>query len=96
MLNILLLFLFTLVIFGTIGVQLFKGMFQTRCVLNDSINEDDFDSEIYLTNRDGDTLFCQTEGTIAYECPEDYTCLVRGNPGVGLANWDNIGIAVLT
>ena len=49
-----------------------------------------------MTNRDGDILFCQTEGTITFECPPEYECLVRGNPGVGLGNWDNIGIAVLT
>ena len=41
MLNILLLFCFTLVIFGTIGVQLFKGIFQTRCVLVGTIQEDE-------------------------------------------------------
>ena len=63
MLNILLLFCFTLVIFGTIGVQLFKGIFQTRCVLVGTIQEDEefWDSEEYLTNLDGDILFCQTE-----------------------------------
>ena len=26
----------------------------------------------------------------------DYSCLVRGNPDVGLVNWDNIFVAVLT
>ena len=36
-LNIMLLFGFTLVIFGTIGVQLFKGYFQGRCVLIETI-----------------------------------------------------------
>ena len=29
-------------------------------------------------------------------CPDEYECLVRGNPGVGLQNWDNIAAAVLT
>ena len=95
-LTILLLFLFSLLIFGTIGVQLYKGLFQTRCVLSTTINEEDFEAETYLENLDGDTLFCQTGPTASFECPVEYTCLVRGNPGVGLGNWDNIGVALLT
>ena len=58
MLNILLLFCFTLVIFGTIGVQLFKGLFRMRCVEIPTINEDDWSTESYLENRDGDLVFC--------------------------------------
>ena len=58
MLNILLLFCFTLVIFGTIGVQLYKGIFQTRCVLMGTIDEADFAKEVYLTDRDENILFC--------------------------------------
>ena len=42
-LNIMLLFMFSLLIFGTIGVQLYKGIFQTRCVLDTTINEEDYD-----------------------------------------------------
>ena len=58
MLNILLLFCFTLVIFGTIGVQLFKGKFRTRCVFIPTINENDWSQEVYLENLDGDLVFC--------------------------------------
>ena len=96
MLNILLLFCFTLVIFGTIGVQLFKGLFRMRCVEIDTINEDDWSEEVYLENRDGDLLFCQTTKSASFTCPETHECLVRENPGVGLQNWDNIAMGVLT
>ena len=39
MVNILILFLFTLVIFGTIGIQLFQGSFRGRCALIESVSE---------------------------------------------------------
>lgn len=96
MLNILLLFCFTLVIFGTIGVQLFKGLFRMRCVEIGTINEDDWSTEVYLLNRDGDLRFCQTTPNASFTCPETHECLVRENPGVGLQNWDNIAMGVLT
>jgi len=83
-LNILILFGFTLVISGTIGVQLFKGMFQGRCVEIPTINEDDWSQETYLLDDDGDQQFCQLEEKPAFVCPDGYECLVRGNPGVGL------------
>ena len=95
-LNIMLLFCFSLVIFGTIGVQLFKGIFQTRCILSSTINELDYEQEEYLTNLDGDLVYCQTGKAATFQCPEEYECLIRGNPGVGLQNYDNIAYAVLT
>ena len=95
-LNIMLLFGFTLVIFGTIGVQLLKGLFQGRCVELLTVNEEDWTQETYLENTDGDTLYCQLKANPNFECPTGYTCLVRGNPDVGLQNWDNIFLAVLT
>lgn len=55
--NILILFGFTLIIFGTIGVQLFKGFFQGRCVLIPTINEEDWSLETYLEYGD-DVQFC--------------------------------------
>lgn len=77
MLNILLLFLFTLLIFGTIGVQLFKGMFQTRCVridTIDSMNEDGESMEVFLENLDGDESFCLHEeaSSASFICPDTY------------------------
>ena len=96
MLNILLLFVFTLVIFGTIGVQLFKGIFIPRCVLSNTINEEDWSSEEYLTNRDGEEMFCQIGEAATVTCPDSYVCLERENPGVGFQNWDNIFYALLT
>ena len=96
MLNILILFVFTLVIFGTIGMQLFKGVFRNRCVLNSSINPLSWESETYQTNRDGDEIFCKmyTDETKS-DCPSGYTCLERENPGVGIVHYDNIFAALL-
>ena len=96
MLNILLLFCFTLVIFGTIGVQLFKGIFRYRCVLIETRNDEDPIYEEYLTDRDGELVFCQTTVNASFTCPETHECVVRDNPGVGLQNWDNIAFGVLT
>ena len=96
MLNILLLFCFTLVIFGTIGVQLFKGIFRYRCVLIETRNDEDPIYEEYLTDRDGELVFCQTTKNASFTCPETHECVVRDNPGVGLQNWDNIAFGVLT
>ena len=45
---------------------------------------------------DGDELFCQISPTPAYSCKESYECMVRGNPDVGLDNWDNIFLSILT
>jgi len=52
--------------------------------------------ETYERNLDDDELFCQISKTPAYECKVEYVCLVRGNPDVGLANWDNIFVSILT
>jgi hypothetical protein len=55
MVNIMILFMFSLIIFGTIGVQFFKGVFTNRCVQFETL---DTDTEIWATNVDGDELFC--------------------------------------
>ncbi len=99
MLNILLLFFLTLLTFGIIGVQFFKGMFRTRCISIPTINENDWSSEVYLTNLDGDLVYCQSDeynDQASFQCPDDYSCLIRENPGPGLQNWDNIAMAMLT
>lgn len=96
MLNILILFVFTLVIFGTIGMQLFKGVFRNRCVLDASRNETDWSQETYQTNRDGDEIYCKKyNDETKSDCLAGYTCLERENPGVGIAHYDNIFAALL-
>lgn len=78
MVNIMILFMFSLVIFGTIGVQFFKGIFLNRCVLLSSIPPPDLanktsgiDSsfvlpmEIFAFDSEGNELFCQTDE----DCP---------------------------
>lgn len=91
MVNILILFLFSLMIFGTIGVQFFKGDFLNRCILTSTL---DTDNEVWLTNDDGAELYCGKQ----FSCPTDleYSCVTRGNPNFGLSNYDNIFYALLT
>lgn len=99
MLNILVLFLFNLIIFSTIGMQLFGGHFHNRCVLTSTISED-WSQEEYLTNDVGDSLFCtiteNEEVSNEWMCPQEYQCLERSNPNGGLTNYDNIIWAMLT
>ena len=59
MLNILVLFSFTLVIFGTIGIQLFQGNFRDRCALVESLSEGAGFKDIeFEADRDGNEFFC--------------------------------------
>ena len=67
-----------------------------RCVSIPTINEEDWSKEVYFVNRDDELLFCQTTPNASFVCPEEFECLTRDNPGVGLQNWDNIFMAVLT
>ena len=74
-------------------------MFQTRCVSIPTIDDHDWSSEVYLTNLDGDLVFCQSDkynDQASFQCPIDYECLKRSNPSPGLQNWDNIAMAMLT
>ena len=99
MLNILVLFSFTLIIFGTIGIQLFQGSFRGRCVLIDSISEaNGFQEYEFLTNRDGNEMFCQTYKKPPYDCSEEpgYVCVDVGNPEDGLSHFDDIIVAIIT
>ena len=99
MLNILVLFTFTLVIFGTIGIQLFQGAFRGRCALIESVGEAaGWRGVEYLGNADGNEYFCQLgeKPPDAARCPPDYACVDVGNPEEGLSHFDNIIVALIT
>lgn len=57
---------------------------------------ENWEMETYEVNEDGDELYCQISPTPAYSCSVNFECFVRGNPGVGLSNWDNIFVSILT
>mmetsp|Transcript_16780 Transcript_16780/g.11927 ORF Transcript_16780/g.11927 Transcript_16780/m.11927 type:complete len:153 (+) Transcript_16780:485-943(+) len=88
MVDILILFVFTLFIFGTIGVQLFRGRLINRCI--DQISGD------MLLNEYGEETFCLDP---SYPCPEfenvTYDCVQINNPRFGFMNYDNIMYAIL-
>ena len=97
MFNILILLIFTLVIFGTIGIQLFQGSFKGRCVLESSITEaSGFTGAELLSNRDGSEFFCQLGPNPPFQCPDGYSCANYGNPEQGLSHYDNIFVALIT
>ena len=97
MLNILVLFSFTLVIFGTIGIQLFQGSFRGRCALVESLSEGAGFKDIeFETDRDGSEYFCQLTKNPPYACPKGYKCVNVGNPEEGLNHFDNIIVALIT
>ena len=97
MLNILVLFSFTLVIFGTIGIQLFQGNFRGRCALVESLSEGAGFKDIeFEADRDGNEYFCQLTKNPPYACPKGYRCVNVGNPEEGLNHFDNIIVALIT
>lgn len=55
MVNIMILFMFSLTIFGTIGVQFFKGVFVNRCVMLETVG---LENEIWAEDFEGNELFC--------------------------------------
>ena len=91
--DILILFLFTVLMFATVAMQLFGGSLSQRCVRLDTINEEDFSQEVYLLNDKNNPGTCGDESE--FFCPEDYECLSRQNPQYGLFNADNLAYACL-
>jgi hypothetical protein len=93
--DILILFIFTVLVFATVAMQLFGGALAYKCVRIDTINEEDFSSEIYLKDAhgyEGDAICGEESETI---CPDDYDCLKRENPQYGIFSADQLGYACL-
>lgn len=105
--DVLILTTFFLCVFALIGLQLFVGIMQWKCVLNPPNgwpqNPDDFSN--YLKNEsnhhvfkgDGLAVLCGNTST-AYRCPENYTCMPNtgDNPISEYISYDNFGWALLT
>jgi len=89
MANIFLLFLFFIIVFSIIGMQLFGGDFLHQC-------KSIADESIYT--YEGKDYFCKPEVTDPakwHSCPVGYECVKVGNPDYGLANFDNMLFAML-
>lgn len=101
-LNVLILLLFCFCIFGILGVQLWRGTLQSRCVINGSetLNSDGTTSYSYAYDYLGNEILCSSfiwgrkcdfyKGYRTH-C-QDY---VADNPNYGYTNFDNIGFAFL-
>ena len=96
--NIMLLFLFFILIFGVIGLQLFQGNFLNRCISTDESQtilyptidpNNTFDRYCDIINVDllnKTTFVPRTE----LQCDYSYNCTQFSNPDFGLSNYDNI------
>ncbi|XP_076121995.1 sodium channel protein type 4 subunit alpha B-like [Alosa pseudoharengus] len=98
--------LFGLVLFTILGLQLFMGNLQQKCVIwpldLNSTNEH-FDYGAFLNNASNhyflpgrlDALLCGNSSDSGV-CPEGYICLKAGhNPNYGYTNYDSFGWAFL-
>lgn len=90
--DIMILFMFVLVMFGTIATQLFGGALRGRCAL-------DTDLSILEETILGDNILCpipeMTEDVVVNPCGLEYICTNTGNPNYGVTSFDNIGVSLL-
>ncbi|CAH3140850.1 unnamed protein product [Porites lobata] len=99
--DVLVLFLFFLVVMALIGLQLFVGELRSKCVLNVPSNLT-VDLMEYIRNesvwylRHGEAVICGNSSW-AGSCPANYTCMANAgpNPDHGFTSFDNIGWALL-
>uniref|UniRef100_A0A803XR29 Sodium channel protein n=1 Tax=Meleagris gallopavo TaxID=9103 RepID=A0A803XR29_MELGA len=111
--DVLILTVFCLSIFALIGLQLFMGNLKYKCVLTNTTYNDTLckDNKIYNRSETGkfyyyicarmngtyDILLCGYGGNSTDECPQNYTCLKRGNnPDFGYTSFDHFGWAFLS
>ncbi|XP_068681874.1 sodium channel protein 1 brain-like isoform X2 [Montipora foliosa] len=105
--DVLILTTFFLCVFALIGLQLFVGVMQWKCVKKPPdgwpqghesfaryIKED---SNHYIFPGDGVAVLCGNS-SVAFQCPENYTCLpdTGPNPWSQYISYDHFGWALLT
>eukprot|EP00756_Hemistasia_phaeocysticola_P019247 Hpha_TRINITY_DN15647_c4_g2::TRINITY_DN15647_c4_g2_i1::g.101185::m.101185/K04838/SCN5A; voltage-gated sodium channel type V alpha len=90
--DVLLLFFFFILIFGVIGVQLWKGGLDDRCL---PTNGTEFLDRTPIPEEDADRV-CGTSDQSGYRCPWGYTCTALRNKNMGRTSFDNILWALLT
>eukprot|EP00759_Apiculatamorpha_spiralis_P022805 PhF_6_TR26709/c0_g1_i1/m.39046/K04853/CACNA1F; voltage-dependent calcium channel L type alpha-1F len=80
--NVMLLYFFFIIMFGVLGVQLFKEKLENRCLrANETVPV--IDMICSMTN----------EPDQGFQCPWNSTCRAWGNPDSGYTSFDNIGSA---
>ena len=91
MFDVFLLFSFFLMIFGTVGTQLFGGSMLNRCVIESRSNNG---TVSYTKVKDiyGDDIFCSDQFS---GCDQGQACIYWGNPVFGTLSFDNILVSVL-
>ncbi|XP_068683417.1 sodium channel protein 1 brain-like [Montipora foliosa] len=99
--DVLVLFLFFLVVMALIGLQLFVGKLRNKCVLNHPANltvdfADYINNESMWFTRKGEAHICGNS-SFAGSCPVNYSCMANAgpNPDHGYTSFDNIGWALL-
>ncbi|OWK58502.1 Sodium channel protein type 5 subunit alpha [Lonchura striata] len=96
LLDVLILTVFCLSVFALIGLQLFIGNLQAKCVLNVT----HYDDSLYLCYRLEDSseiLLCGYSADPRKGCPENYTCeKIGNNPDFGYTSFDHFGWAFLS
>ena len=92
MANVLLLSVFLFVVFGILGVQLFKGVLRNRCFALDAVTGN-------ATIVVDETRPCSPSDKLLWPghvCGTDEACLPYANPNFGITSFDNIFWAWLT
>ena len=97
--------LFALVIFGTVGVNLFSGTMQHRCVVSGAYPSQTsgvYYNSSYAAAGDAGSMgefeyFCDRDGwTTSFTCPSNMQCdMEYANPHYGSTSFDNFGSALL-
>jgi len=86
------------IIFGIMGVQLFKCILKDRCVYSGPIEDA---QGLYMEPED--TSWCGQDNYGAnlnddkgFLCPQDFRCIRGENPAYGYSNFDDVGMALFT
>eukprot|EP00755_Sulcionema_specki_P039239 Sspe_Gene.24208::Locus_9544_Transcript_1_1_Confidence_1.000_Length_4909::g.24208::m.24208/K04851/CACNA1D; voltage-dependent calcium channel L type alpha-1D len=88
LMHVLMLVTFFFFVFGILGVQLFMGLYQQRCV-------DPTTGEL-PERTSGEGQFCASSSVLGRRtCPEELECRDYRNPDYGYVSFDNIGWAFL-
>ena len=88
--NVMLILMFTMLLYAIIGVNLFQGNFLNQCYY-----EGDYDMPENFEDPSSTRLCGVAEG-VGRACPSGYECLkAPSNPMYGYASFDNIPIAFM-
>jgi hypothetical protein len=98
MFDIMVLFGFMLIMFGTIATQLFGGILEKRCYAK---NRRGSDPLTYLLGKQKEEIFCNTNADCIRKVPKEVfgrneaVCQVMGNPNGGTFAFDDILLSIM-